>query len=131
MLNCIRFFSGSGIVVWGTRTLKNSDYKYIPNRRTILYIEDSLTNSLRWGAFRPNTAEGLWNALKQSAEGFLRVMHSQGAFKGKDEKEAFFVKCDADINTADVIDAGITYVDLGVALSKPSEFIVFRIAVMR
>ncbi len=46
-INCLRSFPAAGRVVWGSRTLQGnnnlgSEWKYIPVRRTALYIEESL-----------------------------------------------------------------------------------------
>lgn len=129
-INCIRSFDGQGIVIWGARTLSIGKFKYVPAKRTILFISDSLYTILQWAVFQPNNL-ALWDALKANTENFLSTMWAQGALKGKTAKEAFFVKCDADLNTADIVEAGYTYIDLGVALLKPSEFIIFRLTVMK
>ena len=46
-VNCLRTFPVFGNVVWGARTLRGADaaadeYKYVPVRRTALFIEESL-----------------------------------------------------------------------------------------
>ncbi len=59
-INCIRNFpSGYGIVLWGARTLRGADvltdqWKYLPVRRTALYIEESLYRGTKWVVFEPN-----------------------------------------------------------------------------
>jgi phage tail sheath protein FI len=63
-INCLRAFQAAGRVVWGARTLRGSDqfadeYKYVPVRRTALYIEESLYRGLKWVVFEPND-EPLW-----------------------------------------------------------------------
>ena len=50
---------GYGTVVWGARTLQGNDergseWKYIPVRRTALFIEESLYRGLKWVVFEPN-----------------------------------------------------------------------------
>jgi phage tail sheath protein FI len=50
-----------------------------------------------------------------------------GALVGATREEAFFVKCDAENNPPEVVDAGRLVVDIGIAPSKPAEFIIFRI----
>ena len=42
--------------------------------------------------------------------------------------EAFFVKCDAELNPPDSRDRGMLYVDVGMAPVKPAEFVVFRLS---
>ena len=41
---------------------------------------------------------------------------------------AFYVKCDAETNPTDVVDAGQVIVEIGLAPVKPAEFVVFRLA---
>ncbi len=129
-INAIRAFDGEGICIWGTRTLSGGEYKYIPVRRLVMFIEQSLKASMLWTVFKPND-EKLWGMIKSAVEGFLTTIWAQGGLKGASASEAFFVKCDAELNTPDVIDQGITYVDIGIAPQKPAEFIVFRISLKR
>ena len=42
--------------------------------------------------------------------------------------EAFWVKCDAETNPAEAIDAGQVTCMIGVAPVKPAEFVIFRLA---
>jgi len=129
-INVIRAFDGEGICIWGTRTLSNGEYKYIPVRRLVMFIEQSLKANLLWTVFKPND-EKLGGMIKSAVEGFLSTIWAQGGLKGASASDAFFVKCDAELNTPDVIDLGRTYVDIGIAPQKPAEFIVFRISLKR
>lgn len=129
-INAIRAFDGEGICIWGTRTLSGGEYKYIPVRRLVIFIEQSLKANMLWTVFKPND-EKLWGMIKSAVEGFLNTIWAQGGLKGESASDAFFVKCDAELNTPDVIDQGRTYVDIGIAPQKPAEFIVFRISLKR
>ena len=46
---------------------------------------------------------------------------------GASPEEAFFVKCDAETNPPEVVDAGQLVILIGVAPVKPAEFVIFRI----
>ena len=130
-INGIRQFDGSGIVVWGSRTRNSTgNFKYIPVRRTMLYVKKALRTSLNWAVFKPNN-EVLWGNITANVSSFLSKLRAQGALKGASDAEAFFVKCDAENNTADTIDLGFTYVDVGLAIVKPTEFVVFRLSLTR
>ena len=64
-VNCIRTFPVYGTVVWGARTLRGNDeagseWKYIPVRRTALFIEESLYRATQWVVFEPND-EPTWS----------------------------------------------------------------------
>jgi phage tail sheath protein FI len=127
-VNCIRFFPGQGIRVWGARTLaeSSSEWKYINVRRLFNMIEESIARSTQWVVFEPND-ETLWNSIKRDVSAFLTMLWRQGALKGTTPEEAFFVKCDEEINPSDVINAGIVVTVIGVAPVKPAEFVVFKI----
>ena len=129
-INCIRSIEGEGICIWGTRTISNAEYKYIPVRRTMLYIKASLNKSMKWTAFQPND-ERLWGRIVSTVSAFLSDIHSQGGLKGASSSEAYMVKCDAELNTQDVIDLGKTYVDIAIAPQKPAEFVIFRLSLKR
>lgn len=127
-VNCIRFFPGQGIRVWGARTLADSgsEWRYINVRRLFNMIEESIARSTSWVVFEPNDAT-LWNSIKRDVSSFLTMLWRQGALKGATPEEAFFVKCDAETNPPDVIDAGMVVTVIGIAPVKPAEFVIFRI----
>lgn len=130
-LNCVRTFPGVGSVVWGSRTLAGadrlaSDWKYLPVRRTALFIEESLYRGLQWAVFEPND-EPLWAQIRLAAGGFMHQLFRQGAFQGASPKEAYMVKCDADTTTQADIDRGIVNVLIGFAPLKPAEFVILSI----
>ncbi len=127
-INCIRYFSDCGTVIWGSRTLQGADaiedqYKYIPVRRLTNYIEESIFRALHWTVFEPN-AEPLWSAIRLQITGFMTSLMKQGAFQGATQKDAFFVNCDASTTTPDDITNGTVNVVIGFAPVKPAEFVV-------
>ncbi len=130
-INCLRTFPIYGRVSWGARTFdgadqKASEWKYVPVRRTALYIEESLFRGLKWAVFEPN-GETLWAQLRVAAGAFMNNLFRQGAFKGTSPREAYFVKCDAETTTQNDIDLGIVNVMVGFAPLKPAEFVVIKI----
>ena len=130
-VNCLRSFPIIGRVVWGSRTLRGADqlsddYKYIPVRRTALYIEESLYRGLNWAVFEPND-EPLWSQIRLAAGAFMQDLFRQGAFQGSSPKEAYFVKCDKETTTQNDINLGIVNVVVGFAPLKPAEFVVLKI----
>jgi phage tail sheath protein FI len=130
-VNCLRAFPVGGRVVWGARTLRGADqladqYKYIPVRRTALYIEESLYRGLKWAVFEPND-EPLWAQIRLSGGAFMHDLFRKGAFQGSSPKDAYFVKCDSETTTQTDIDLGIVNVVVGFAPLKPAEFVVISI----
>ena len=126
-VNCLRKMDNVGIVIWGARTLSsNSAFRYIPSRRLVNFIEDSLEISMRWTNFKPND-ENLWGMIKSNVEIFLNGIWANRGLKGATPEEAYSVKCDAEINNSEAVEAGRTYCDIGLALNRPNEFTIFRL----
>lgn len=133
-LNCLRTFPVTGNVVWGARTLDGADllaseWKYIPVRRTALYIEESLYRGSQWAVFEPND-EPLWAQIRLNFGAFMQDLFRQGAFQGQSPREAYFVKCDKDTTTQSDINKGIVNILVGFAPLKPAEFVVIKIQQM-
>ena len=125
-VNCIRTFTGRGVRVWGARTLSSDPaWRYINVRRLFNYVEKSIENGTQWIVFEPND-EGLWSRVRRDITAFMMGVWRDGALFGLTPAEAFFVKCDAELNPPDVRDRGQLIVDIGMAPVKPAEFVVFR-----
>jgi uncharacterized protein len=126
-VNAIRYISGSGIVVMGSRTLKAGYVdRYVPVRRTLIYLEKSLKDLTRFAIFEPNDNR-LWKRLDATVSSFLTSFWSQGGLTGNVPSQAFFVKVDAENNTQSSVDNGIVNIQVGVALQRPAEFVVINI----
>ncbi|MER7953732.1 phage tail sheath subtilisin-like domain-containing protein [Streptomyces sp. NPDC096030] len=130
-VNCLRLAPGAGHVVWGARTRNGADriaseWKYLPVRRTALFIEESLFRGIQWAVFEPND-EPLWAQLRLNIGAFLNTLFRQGAFQGKTAREAYFVKCDATTTTQTDINLGVVNILVGFAPLKPAEFVVLRL----
>jgi phage tail sheath protein FI len=133
-VNCIRTFPVYGTVLWGARTLQGNDergseWKYVPVRRTALFIETSLFRALAWVVFEPND-EPLWAQIRLNVGAFMHDLFRQGAFQGKTPQEAYFVKCDKETTTQNDINLGIVNILVGFAPLKPAEFVVIQIQQM-
>jgi len=128
-VNCIRFFSDAGILIWGARTLDGeaSEKRYISVARLILAIKESIQEGTRWVVFEPND-ELTWGLVRRDVTNFLTGLWRTGALKGSTAEQAFFVKCDAETNPQDVVDRGELVTEIGICPVKPAEFIIFRIA---
>ncbi|MCU7820368.1 phage tail sheath family protein [Kitasatospora sp. DSM 101779] len=130
-VNCLRLTPGAGHVVWGARTRNGADrtaseWKYLPVRRTALFIEESLFRGIQWAVFEPND-EPLWAQLRLNIGAFLNNLFRQGAFQGRTARDAYFVKCDATTTTQTDVNLGIVNVLVGFAPLKPAEFVVLRL----
>lgn len=131
-LNCLRTLPAAGRVVWGSRTLQgddrlaNTDWKYIPVRRTALFIEESLYRGTQWVVFEPN-GEALWSQVRLNVGAFMHSLFLQGAFKGTTPREAYLVACGPDTTTPDDINKGIVNIVVGFSPLRPAEFVVIKI----
>jgi uncharacterized protein len=126
-VNCLRSFPVIGPVVWGARTTRGADrladqWKYLPVRRTALFLEESLFRGTQWVVFEPND-EPLWSSIRLSVGSFMNTLFRQGAFQGATPREAYLVKCDHENNPQADIDRGIVNILVGFAPLKPAEFV--------
>jgi phage tail sheath protein FI len=128
-VNCIRVLNDN-ILVWGARTVggdDNLDLKYINVRRTLLFIRKSIDEGTQWVVFEPNDA-GLWQKITRNVTAFLTGVWRSGALFGTTPQEAFYVKCDKETNPPDSINEGKVVTEIGVAIVRPAEFVIFRIS---
>ena len=126
-VNAIKYVPGSGIVVMGSRTLKVGYVdKYIPVRRTLIYLRKALIDLTQFAIFEPND-ETLWRRIDATVSGFLTGFWSQGGLRGATPQQAFFVKVDSTNNPQQSIDNGEVHIEVGVALQRPAEFVVIKI----
>ncbi len=130
-VNVIRSFPGLGIVLWGARSVsKDAEWKYINVRRLFLFLEESIDEGTQWVVFEPNDPV-LWAKIVRNVSAFLRIQWLEGKLVGSKPEEAFFVKCDAETNPQESVDLGRVITVIGVAPSKPAEFVIFRIMQQR
>jgi len=128
-LNCIRTLNGN-VLVWGARTVggnANADLKYINVRRTLLFLRKSIEQGTQWVVFEPNTS-ALWQKITRNVSAFLTIVWRSGALFGDTPAQAFYVKCDAETNPPEQRDLGQVVTEIGVAIARPAEFVIFRIS---
>ncbi|MEE8058718.1 MAG: phage tail sheath C-terminal domain-containing protein [Pseudomonadales bacterium] len=129
-VNALRSLSNYGTVVWGTRTLSTNadpEWRYIPVRRTAMFIEESLYNGIQWAVFEGNN-HVLWSSLRANIEAFMNRLFRAGAFQGESTSDAYFVRCGlGDTMTQTDIDKGQVIVLVGFAPLKPAEFVILRL----
>jgi phage tail sheath protein FI len=129
-INTLREFAGGSVRVWGARTLSHDpDWRYVPVRRLLLFILESIEEGIQWAVFEPND-EPLWARVRASISSFLFRVWQAGALIGSKQGEVFFVRCDRTTMTQDDIDRGRLIVLVGVAPLRPAEFVFVRIEQM-
>lgn len=127
-VNCIRYFPGGGILIWGARLLETQgDVRYVNVRRLINMIKESIDEGTRWAVFEPNNYI-TWTSVSRDITAFLTLVWRDGALLGRTPQEAFYVKCDDETNPPEVRDAGQMVCQIGIAPVKPAEFVVFKLS---
>ena len=88
----IRAFKGRGTLVWGARTLdgNSNDWRYINNRRTMIFIEQSVKEAARSYVFAPNVSN-TWVSVESMISNFLTELWKQGGLVGSIPADAFSV----------------------------------------
>lgn len=128
-INVIRKFDGN-ITIWGAHTLagkENAEWRYINVRRLFLFLRESIDEGTQWVVFEPNDSR-LWAKITRNVNAFLTNVWRDGALFGSTPQEAFYVRCDATTNPPELRDLGQVITEIGVAVVKPAEFVVFRIS---
>ena len=127
-VNCIRAFPGRGVRVWGARTISSDPaWRYLNVRRYFNYLEESILLGTQWVVFEP-IDQALWARIRRNVSAFLVNEWRAGALFGATAEQAFYVKCDAETNPPESVDAGRVICEIGIAPVKPAEFVVFRLA---
>lgn len=126
-VNLIRSLPGQGIRVWGARTASsNSAYKYVNVRRLFIYVEESIKVNTNWVVFEPNDTT-LWTRVNITVSSFLDTLWRSGMLAGATPEESYFVEIGESTMTQDDIRNGRLICNIGIAPSRPAEFVIFRV----
>jgi len=127
-INLFKAVPGAGVIINGTRTLdKLSPGKYIPIRRSLNYIKQSLKDATQFAVFEPND-QRLYDRISMTAAAFLGEFWRAGGLKGGNSADAFYIICNNTNNTSTTINNGEVRLEVGVALQYPAEFIVINVS---
>ncbi len=126
-INLLRKIPGQGIRVWGARTASsNSAFKYVNVRRLFIYVEESIKANTNWVVFEPNDTT-LWTRVNITISSFLDTLWRSGMLAGATPEESYFVEIGASTMTQDDIKNGRLICNIGIAPSRPAEFVIFRV----
>jgi phage tail sheath protein FI len=128
-INVIRKFDGN-VTIYGAHTLagrENAEWRYVSVRRLFNYLRESIDEGTQWVVFEPNAPE-LWSKIRRNVGAFLTNVWASGALFGNSPEEAFYVRCDESTNPPEVREQGQVVTEIGVAVVKPAEFVVFRVS---
>lgn len=126
-VNCIRAFPARGIRVWGARTLSpDAEWTYLNVRRLVLTVLRWIDANMIWATFEPNVP-ALWSRIERELGTYLTGLWRAGALQGDVVTDAFFVRCDAELNPAATRESGEVVTEIGLAPSAPAEFVVVTV----
>lgn len=127
-VNLIRALPGQGIRIWGARTASSSSsFRYINVRRLFIFVEESIKASTNWVVFEPNDSM-LWSRVSITVASFLDNLWRAGMLAGDSASEAYFVEIGTNTMSRDDIENGRLICNIGIAPTKPAEFVIFRIS---
>ncbi len=112
----------------GRLASSDTDFKYTSVQRYLVFVEHSIDNALQFAAFEPN-GEKLWANVRTAVTDFLYDQWHNGSLMGTKPEEAFFVKCDRSTMTQNDLDNGRLVMLVGIATTKPAEFVILRFTV--
>ena len=85
-------------VIWGGRTTATDrNWQYVNIRRLFMFLDESITQGIRWAAFEPNN-QPLWKKVERTITGFLTQVWRAGALFGKTAQQAYYVRIDEELN---------------------------------
>ncbi len=126
-INLIRSLPGQGIRIWGARTASsNSSFKYVNVRRLFIFVEESIKANTNWVVFEPNDAT-LWQRVALTVSSFLDGLWRNGMLAGSSAGESYFVEIGPSTMSRDDIMNGRLICNIGIAPSRPAEFVIFRV----
>jgi len=126
-INLIRQLPGNGIRIWGARTASsNASFRYVNVRRLFIYVEESIKANTNWVVFEPNDST-LWSRVSMTISAFLDNLYRNGMLAGSSPEESYFVEIGPSTMTQDDIRSGRLICNVGIAPSRPAEFVIFRV----
>ncbi|RKP55964.1 phage tail sheath family protein [Pararobbsia silviterrae] len=126
-INMIRYFPDTGNLVWGARTLDDSDdWRYIAVRRLFNSAEADIKQTMEAMVFEPNN-QPTWQKVYSAIDNYLYGLWREGALLGAKPEDAYFVQIGEGVTmTPDDIAKGRMIAKVGMAAVRPAEFIILQ-----
>ncbi len=126
-VNCLRYFGGRGLRVWGARTLSGlPDWMYVNVQRLFIMLGRWIQQYQAHVSFESHT-EKLWARIERDMNVYLGELFQRGALKGDTPSQAFYVKCDAETNSTFGREQGYLVTEIGLCPRVPGEFLVVQV----
>ncbi len=125
-INAIVPKTNYGIVIWGARSC-NPNFPYFSDLYTNITIKKNLNDLTQPYVFEPHDST-LWTKVRTTCQDYLNSLFQRGALFGDNSEQAYYVKCDEELNPVSVRNQGKLICEIGYATKKPAEFIILRIS---
>ena len=118
-INSVPKIPNYGVTIWGIRTMSKKDSAFDQNtcRRTFLYMEKKVKQTLRYYIFEPNTSYTRLQIYNDIYPFLEKIKNNGGIY-------SYTLVCDTTNNTPDVINNGDLAVSIGAAPTRTAENIV-------
>ncbi|KVN11839.1 MULTISPECIES: phage tail sheath C-terminal domain-containing protein [unclassified Burkholderia] len=126
-INMIREFHGTDPLVWGARTLQDTDsWRYVSVRRLFNSAERDIKRAMAFAVFEPNS-HPTWERVRAAVDNYLYELWEEGALLGNTPEEAYFVRVGKGVTMSETdIKLGRMIVKIGMAAVRPAEFIILQ-----
>ncbi len=127
-VNCLRAWPGPELRAWGACTLsRDPELRYLHRQRIVGQLAASIAQGTRWAADERNDAR-LHERLRTVIGAFLNQAWRAGALQGDAPAQAYFVRCDDELNDEQARASGDVVVEIGLSVRRGGDFRVLRIA---
>ena len=127
-VNCLRAWPGPELRAWGACTLSGDpELRYLHRQRIVGHLAASIAQGTRWAADEANDTR-LHERLRTVIGAFLNQAWRAGALQGDAPAQAYFVRCDQELNDEQARASGDVVVEIGLSVRRGGEFRVLRIA---
>ena len=126
-VNCVRKLEDGEVRLMGSRTLSaDPKARYISITRTVLALKKSLARDMLWSVFEP-IGPALFQRIESTLTTLLQSLVAKGVTASQRPGEAFYVKCNDEVNPPEQQRLGIVVAEIGIALLAPAEFLVITV----
>jgi hypothetical protein len=127
-INCLRSWPGPELRAWGACTLSTDpELRYLHRQRIVGHLAASIAQGTRWAADEPEDAR-LYDSLRATVTAFLNGAWRKGALLGDTAAQAFFVRCDPELQDTGPPPHEEIVIEIGLAVRRPGDFRVLRIS---
>ncbi len=125
-INSVKYNQGAGFAIWGQKTaqLKKSALDRIQVIRTVIYIQNNISDALNQFVFENNTEQTRLRVYSVLDEFLIGIKASDGLY-------GYDIVCNDENNPPSVIDQNQMNVDVYIQPVKAAEFIQFTTVVTR